>query len=51
MLLIPAVAAAAALTVSGPRMLEPSEIVEFSPRSLYQQTMEVAERNIAAMQG
>ena len=31
-------------------MLEPSEIVEFSPRSLYQQTMEVAERNIAARQ-
>ena len=32
-------------------MLEPSEIVEFSPRDPYRETLEVAERNIAAMQG
>ena len=31
-------------------MLEPSEIVEFSPRDPYRETLEVAERNIAAMQ-
>jgi hypothetical protein len=30
--------------------LEPTDLVEFSPRDLYQETIEVASRNLAAMQ-
>ena len=30
---------------------EPTEVLEFSPRGAYQETMEVAARNIAAMAG
>jgi hypothetical protein len=30
---------------------EPTELIEFSPRGEYQKTLEVASRNLAAMQG
>jgi hypothetical protein len=34
-----------------PLFEEDSEVIEFSPRGEYQKTMEVAERNLAAMRG